>query len=60
MPPRGEGVVDTCANPKCGAELYAGCDYTYDRYDDEWYCDDSCYVERKRTAGDVLTEGMTE
>jgi hypothetical protein len=45
-----------CANPKCGAELYAGCDYTYDRYDDEWYCDDSCYVERKRTAGDLMTE----
>lgn len=47
-------VVGKCAN--CGDELYARCEYVRDRCDDEWYCSDACYVEKRREAGDLVTE----
>ena len=40
----------------CGAELYENCEYTHDRNEDEWYCDDYCYVNKMCEAGDLVTE----
>ena len=40
----------------CGGDLYANCDYLHDRNDDEWFCDDECYLDKKREDGDLGTE----
>jgi hypothetical protein len=40
----------------CGAELYEGCEYVRDRSSDEWYCDDTCYVNKQRESGDLVTD----
>jgi hypothetical protein len=47
-------VVGECAH--CGAELYANCEYTHDRNENEWFCDDECYVEAYRECGSLATE----
>jgi hypothetical protein len=44
----------------CDAELYAGCDYVHDRGESEWFCDDECYVQLRREAGDLATEVLNE
>lgn len=40
----------------CECDLYRGCDYVHDRNTDEWFCDDHCYVNKRRDTGDVVTE----
>jgi hypothetical protein len=47
-------VVETCTY--CGGELYDRCDYVHDRNEDEWFCDDNCFIEHKREIGDLATE----
>jgi hypothetical protein len=40
----------------CDAELYAGCEYVHDRSEQEWFCDDDCYVKKQRDNGEIVTE----
>lgn len=45
-------IVGKCA--RCDGELYANITYTHDRNEDEWFCDDECFVEKLREAGDLV------
>jgi hypothetical protein len=42
----------------CDGDLYAGCDYVHERSEAEWYCDDECFVQARRKAGDLVTEAI--
>jgi len=42
----------------CGADLYAYCEYVKDRSEGEWFCDDTCYVNKRRAGGDLADETM--
>lgn len=53
MPPEPK-VVDYCG--ACGADLYEGCEYTCDRNNGDYYCDDNCLLDQLRKHGDVVTE----
>lgn len=44
----------------CQADLYVGCDYVHDRNNDEWYCDDNCFIEDLRDKGELVTEEVSE
>jgi hypothetical protein len=50
-------VVGKCEH--CNAELYANCEYTHDRSDNEWFCDVECYVHQRLEAGDLVTETIS-
>ena len=47
-------IVGKCAY--CDAELYAKCEYVQYRNDDEWFCDDDCFVKKLREEGELVTE----
>jgi hypothetical protein len=47
-------IVGKCAH--CDAELYSLCEYVHDYNEDEWFCDDDCFVKKLREAGDLVTE----
>jgi hypothetical protein len=49
-------VVGKCAY--CDAELYAGCEYTRDRENNEWFCDTACYTNKKSEEGVITTEAI--
>ena len=55
-PPEPDIVGQCC---ECHGDLYANCEYTYDRDNDEYFCDDGCYVEHKREAGIIVSEPVT-
>jgi hypothetical protein len=45
-PPLEPDVAGKCA--KCEADLYEGCEYTYDALDGEYYCDSDCFFDKMR------------
>lgn len=51
-------VIGKCTH--CDGDLYAGCDYVHDRVEDEWYCDDICFLHQRREAGDLVTKTINE
>jgi hypothetical protein len=46
-------IVSKCAY--CDAELYADCDYVHHHDEDEWFCDDDCFVKKLRDGGELTT-----